>query len=108
VPKHEIRTNCPYILEKYWENRFRAKKRQGEWYDLTSADIKRHRDEASKLFDEVIRRVPSGIPHPNGSERIRTASKAYSVAQEELGEARARLNDFLTTGTVPQDLRRAS
>jgi len=26
VPKHEIRTDCPYILEKYWENRFRAKK----------------------------------------------------------------------------------
>jgi hypothetical protein len=29
VPKHEIRTDCPYILEKYWENRFRARKKTG-------------------------------------------------------------------------------
>ena len=28
VPKHEIRTDCPFILEKYWENRFRSKKKQ--------------------------------------------------------------------------------
>lgn len=39
VPKHEIKTDYPFILEKYWENRFRAKKKQGEWYDLNSEDI---------------------------------------------------------------------
>ena len=39
VPKHEIRTDCPYILEKYWQNRFRAKKKQGEWFDLTPAEV---------------------------------------------------------------------
>ena len=39
VPKHEIRTDYQYTLDKYWEHRFRVKKRQDEWYNLTSADI---------------------------------------------------------------------
>jgi hypothetical protein len=30
VAKHEIKTDCPFILEKYWENRFREKRKQGD------------------------------------------------------------------------------
>ena len=54
VPKHEIRTDCPYILEKYWENRFRAKKKQGEWYDLTSADIDSFKKRREFIFGEFF------------------------------------------------------
>lgn len=54
VPKHEIRTDCPYILEKYWENRFRAKKKQGEWYDLTSADINSFKKRREFIFGEFF------------------------------------------------------
>ena len=54
VPKHEIRTDCPYILEKYWENRFRAKKKQGEWYDLTSGDISSFKKRREFMFSEFF------------------------------------------------------
>lgn len=54
VPKHEIRTDCPYILEKYWENRFRSKKKQGEWYDLTSADINSFKKRREFIFGEFF------------------------------------------------------
>jgi hypothetical protein len=54
VPKHEIRTDCPYILEKYWENRFRAKKKQGEWYDLNSGDIESFKKRREFMFSEFF------------------------------------------------------
>jgi hypothetical protein len=54
VPKHEIRTDCPYILEKYWENRFRAKKKQGEWYDLNSEDIQSFKKRRDFMFSEFF------------------------------------------------------
>jgi hypothetical protein len=54
VAKHEIKTDCPYLLEKYWELRFKAKKKQGEWYDLTSADIETFRSRREFLFREYF------------------------------------------------------
>ena len=54
VPKHEIRTDCPYILEKYWENRFRAKKKQGEWYDLNSTEIEAFKKRREFMFSEFF------------------------------------------------------
>ena len=54
VPKHEIKTDCPYILEKYWENRFRAKKKQGEWYDLSSAEIEAFKKRREFIFSEFF------------------------------------------------------
>ena len=54
VPKHEIRTDCPFLLEKYWEQRFRAKKTQGEWYDLTTADVQTFRGRREFIFREFF------------------------------------------------------
>lgn len=54
VAKHEIRTDCPYILEKYWENRFRAKKKQGEWYELTASDITSFKKRREFMFSEFF------------------------------------------------------
>lgn len=54
VPRHQIKTDCPYILEKYWEYRFRAKKRQGEWYDLNSADIEAFKKRREFMFSEFF------------------------------------------------------
>lgn len=54
VPKHAIRTDCPFILEKYWENRFRDKKKQGEWYDLNSADIEAFKKRREFMFSEFF------------------------------------------------------
>ena len=54
VPRHEIKTDCPYILERYWGYRFRAKKRQGEWYDLNSEDVESFKRRREFMFCEFF------------------------------------------------------
>jgi hypothetical protein len=54
VPKHEIKTDCPYILEKYWHERFRAKRRQGEWFELSAADVEAFKRRGVFVFSEFF------------------------------------------------------
>jgi hypothetical protein len=51
-----------------------------------------------------MRDIPSGIPHPDGTERIRQARREVALSQENYLRANKRLRDFLVNGIVPDDL----
>ena len=62
---------------------------------------------ASRDFLEVMGHIPTGFPHPDGSQRIHNASRELSMARKDLMRAHAALDDFLKTGIVPEDLKRS-
>jgi hypothetical protein len=63
---------------------------------------------ATAAFDSVTSEIPSGIPHPDGTQRIHNASREISQARVGLMIAHNRLNDFLSRGVVPDDLKQGS
>ena len=77
--------------------------RQILWDQLTVA--KERKDAAAKAFDETMGNVPSGLPHPDGTQRIVSASSEFRRALAEYSEACKRLSDFAARGIVPEDLR---
>jgi hypothetical protein len=63
---------------------------------------------ASKALIAIMGDIPSGLPHPDGSQRIQNASRVLSTARSEVMKAHSRLNDFMTRGIVPDDLKQDS
>jgi hypothetical protein len=60
---------------------------------------------ASESFSMIIKDIPSDVPHPDGALRIAHASRELSTAREEMMRAHRRLNDFLSRGVIPEDLK---
>ena len=60
---------------------------------------------ASAEFLAITREVPSGLPHPDGVQRIRNVSHELAFARAQLTKAHGRLEAFLIGGTTPDDLK---
>jgi hypothetical protein len=63
---------------------------------------------AAATFDAVTTEIPSGMPHPDGTQRIHNASREMSQARVGLMIAHNRLNDYLERAVVPDDLKLGS
>jgi hypothetical protein len=66
---------------------------------------KRRMNSASTKFNAVVRDIPSGLPHPDGTQRIHNLSRELAEAREKLAAAIRRLNDFVSYEVVPEDLK---
>jgi hypothetical protein len=67
-------------------------------------------NEAREDFEAVMSQIPSGLPCPDGTQRITNASRRLSIARKKMITAHHRLDRFLETGTpeiVREDLKRS-
>jgi len=56
-------------------------------------------------LNAIMRDIPSGLPFPDGTQRIHNAANALNVARKEAMAAHRRLEDYLNHGIVPEDLK---
>jgi hypothetical protein len=67
--------------------------------------LAKSRHEAAKAyFALVCRDTPSGLPYPDGSQRIINAGRDRTAAQEAFSTALKRFNDFILHGKIPEHL----
>jgi hypothetical protein len=64
-------------------------------------------EQAMEEFEAATEQIPSGLPHPDGVQRIRNASAKLAVARPELMKAHRRLDEYSGGGSVPEDLKRS-
>ncbi len=64
-----------------------------------------YKAEAFRKFEAIMLKVPSGLPQPDGVQRIKNASNDLSIARKEMARAYARLSDYVERGIVPDDLK---
>ena len=76
-------------------------------HDLLQQELKEATERAataSAAFLDVTSQVPSGLPHPDGTQRIRNIAHELAFARTELMRAHSRMNAFLGSGIAPDDL----
>jgi hypothetical protein len=76
-------------------------------HDLLQDELKKATERAasaSAAFLDVTSQVPSGLPHPDGTQRIRNIAHELAFARTELMRAHSRMDTFLVSGIAPDDL----
>ena len=76
-------------------------------HDLLQQELKAATERAasaSAAFLDVTSQVPSGLPHPDGTQRIRNMAHELAFARTELMRAHSRMDTFLVSGIAPDDL----
>ena len=71
-------------------------------HDLLEATLQV--DAASTEFKSMMEDIPSGLPHPDGTQRIQNSSRKLAAALRQREHAHNRLDDYLSRGIVPEDL----
>jgi hypothetical protein len=75
------------------------------FHDLSEAT---HRaDAATEAFATISSDIPSDLPHPDGTQRIRNASRELTTARDELLKAHNLLNEFLNSWIGPEGSKRS-
>ena len=64
-------------------------------------------EEASRDFEAVMGQIPSGLPHPDGTQKIKNASNKLFIARKELMKAHTRLDELFRSVGSPEDLKRS-
>ena len=59
---------------------------------------------AANRFHLLLKEVPSGLPHPDGSQRIHAAGKEAHDALEAYVRALKRFTDFSVHRVIPSEL----
>lgn len=59
---------------------------------------------ANAEFWRISADIPSGIPPPDGTQRIHNAARNQNLTRHQLAMAIERLNDFLGDGRIPEEL----
>lgn len=58
---------------------------------------------AAEELKAIMDDIPSGLPLPDGSQRIHNAAHALAAARHEVREAHSRLDDFLARASAARD-----
>jgi hypothetical protein len=61
-------------------------------------------NELSRTHTRILAEIPSGLPHPDGAQRIRSISQQLSKARANVARAHSRLTHFTDSGIIPEDL----
>jgi len=60
-------------------------------------------DTGSLEFKSIIKDIPSGLPHLDGTQRIQNSSRKLAAALQQRERAHNRLDDYLSRGIIPED-----